>query len=188
MKKSLLLLLVAMSISLSGFAQKGMQAVGAAISPVYHFKSKGLGFGVEVHYSSNLTDYIRLVPNIKYSSVEQDTDWWSDGRSKLKELQIGADLDVFLTPNQRIRPYLTAGIYCSRLEEETDSFQVYKGSAIQPSTNIGIGLEYRITHKASLQTEFTYNLPVCNQRRWLNEVRVEEFQSLKLGVGITYYL
>lgn len=188
MKKTLLLLLVAMSVSLSGFAQKGMQAVGGTISPVYHFKSKGLGFGVEINYSSNLTNYIRLVPNIKYSSVEQDTNWWSDGRSKLKELQIGADLDVFLTPNQRIRPYLTAGIYCSRLEEETDSSRVHKDSAIRPSTNIGIGLEYRITYKASLQTEFTYNLPIAENRRDLCYVMFGDFQALKIGIGITYYL
>lgn len=186
MKKSLLLLLVAMSVCLGGFAQKGMQAVGVDVSPAYHFRLKVPGVGIGFKYSYNLTDFIKLTPNVKYSLAKRESNYHTYGTSTLRALQLGADLDVFLTPNRRTRPYLATGIYYFKLTEDADSSKVRKASATRPSANLGIGLEYRFTYKVSLQTEFTYNLPIGNHS--LCHVEFEDLQALKIGIGITYYL
>lgn len=179
MKKTLLLLLIAMSVSLSGFAQKGRQAVGVDISPSWFFKAGSTSLGGGIKYQYNLTDHIRLNPSINYARFwYQDSDYhkYSD---YLNSVQIGADLDIFLTPCNRIRPYIITGIYYHWMGFHSKSKK-------RPAINFGIGLDYRITYELSLQAEMSYNSPVYETNEYVYNARVKQYQSIKIGIGITY--
>lgn len=178
MKKILLLLLVAMSVSLSGFAQKGRQAVGVDILPSWFFKTGSTALGGGIKYQYYLTDYIRLNPNINYARF-----WYQDSYDKysnyLNSLQIGTDLDVFLTPYYRFRPYIITGIYYQLMKNKS-------GNEKRPAINLGIGLDYRITYELSLQAELSYNSPVFGINKYVYSAKVFHYRSIKLGIGLTY--
>lgn len=179
MKKSLLLLLVAMSVSLSGFAQKGRQAVGVDILPSWFLELDRFAVGAGIKYQYNLTDYIRLNPNINYARLWYQCSYYDGFSCYLNSLQIGTDLDVFLIPCNRFRPYVITGIYYHWMQNRSRNKN-------RPAINLGVGLDYRITYELSLQAELSYNSPVFIINEYISEAKVEHFQSLKLGIGVTY--
>lgn len=179
MKKSLLLLLVAMSVSLSGFAQKGRQAVGVDILPSWFFKTGSTALGGGIKYQYYLTDYIRLNPNINYARFWYQCSYFDEYSNYLNSLQIGTDLDVFLTPYYRFRPYIITGIYYQWMKDKSNSGK-------RPAINLGVGLDYRITYELSLQAELSYNSPVFEINESVYSAKVFHYRSIKLGIGLTY--
>lgn len=179
MKKTLLLLLVAMSVSLGGFAQKGRQAVGVDILPSWFFETGSTALGGGIKYQYNLTDYIRLNPNINYARFWYQCRYYDDYSDYLNSLQIGVDLDVFLTPNNRFRPYIITGIYYQLMKDKSKSEK-------RPAINLGVGLDYRITYELSVQAELSYNSPVFETNEYVYSAIVKDYRSLKIGIGVTY--
>lgn len=183
MKKTLLLLLVAMSVSLSGFAQKGRQAVGVDVIPAcYPNSERQLSVGVGMKYQYNLTDYIRLVPSAKYV-FPHDADKW--GSDEYESLQLGMDMNVYLTPLSRVRSYFIAGIYYNHVIEYDKNYDD-KDYANIVTTNFGIGLDYRLSYNITLQAEIMYGFPILLKDRDSMLTDKETNQSLSLGIGVAY--
>ena len=192
MKKTLLLLLVAMSVSLSGFAQKGRQAVGVDILPSRFFELDQFEVGVGVKYQYNLTDYIRLNPNVNIISTKHECGGYDDYDDRFTILMAGVDVNAFFISNNRFRPYFIAGLYCGYFEVCCDE-NWYKFSEALPAARLGIGVDYRMTYDLSLQIELAYNTSLGAD--YLNNItdfycdswyRTTAFQTLRLGIGVTY--
>lgn len=191
MKKILLLLLVAMSVSLGGFAQKGRQAVGVDILPSRFFELDQFEVGVGVKYQYNLTDYIRLNPNVNIIGTKVECyDVYDD---IFTIVMAGVDVNAFFIPNNRFRPYFIAGLYCGYFEVCCDYYWD-KFSEALPAARLGIGVDYRMTYDLSLQIELAYNTSlgaedlydICSGFDCDSWYRTTDFQTLRLGIGVTY--
>lgn len=191
MKKSLLLLLVAMSVCLSGFAQKGRQAVGVDILPSWFLELDRFAVGAGIKYQYNLTDYIRLNPNVNIIGTKVKC-YKADDRFTIA--MAGVDVNAFFIPNNRFRPYFIAGLYCGYFEVCCD-YHWDKFSEALPAARLGIGADYRMTYDLSLQIELAYNTSLRAKEELYNIFSAFDcysyysttvFQTLRLGIGVTY--
>ena len=166
MKKILLLLLMAMSVCLGGFAQKGRQAVGV------DFPFRGVdgtvsyGFGLKYQY--NITDYIGVEPFFQYYVQEEDSEY------KIVSA-INGNI-YFLGPN-RFRPYVFLGTgyarVCEDLYEGTGGYQDYDNGMLIQS---GFAFDYRISYSWSWQ------LVIGGQML----LGTDNFSSIYASTGFTY--
>lgn len=149
MKKSLLLLLVAMSVCLGGFAQKGRQAVGVDV-PLRLNGNASLCIGVKYQY--NISNFVCLEPILQGlgDMITEDGDITCIAMLNSKFF--------FFAPN-RFRPYGLIGLgFCvGKYEEYGDSGDYvgredYEG----PIAQIGIGMDYRLNYDWSWQLETGY--------------------------------
>lgn len=164
MKKTLLLLLVAMSVCLGGFAQKGRQAVGVDVPFRVDFDAR-ISLGIGLKYQYNLTDYICLEPAIQGSFIPEDED-------RMTFSSVINSKFFFTSPN-RFRPYgvigLGFGIY---KEYDWDYYYTYDNPGFL--LKAGLGLDYRLSYDWSWQLE-------CNF-----ETLYFEFSEIYISTGITY--
>ncbi|MBQ8190987.1 MAG: outer membrane beta-barrel protein [Bacteroidaceae bacterium] len=172
MKKSLLLLLVAMSVSLGGFAQKGRQAVGVDVpfrmndsgDNFFEFDDESLGFGIKYQY--NMTDYIRIEPIMQYYFAHQENDNYKF---------IGAiNTNFFFYAPARFRPYGIVGLGYSIAKEYCDYCgpHDYSGFYIQ----CGLGIDYRLSHVWSWQLS----------TGWQGIAGEDDYSGIYVSTGVTY--
>lgn len=136
MKKLFLLLVMVFSLCGSVGAQKGMNGIGANFSV-----NGGIGIGASIKYQYNVSDFFRLEPSFSYYSVEDDA----------FEMTALMNAHVFFCSPRSIRPYFFTGIGYAKFQEE------HKFEPTEYKTcfgiNGGFGLDWRITHKFSVQIE-----------------------------------
>lgn len=165
MKKILLLLLVAMSVCLSGFAQKGRQAVGVDVPFRVDFDGY-ISLGLGLKYQYNITDYICLEPAIQGSFIPEDED-------RMTFSSVINSKFFFTSPN-RFRPYGVIGLGFGTYEEYDWDYDgdIYRYSGLL--LKAGLGLDYRLSYDWSWQLE-------CNF-----ETLYFEFSEIYISTGITY--
>ena len=169
MKKTLLLLLVAMSVSLSGFAQKGRQAVGVDVPFRINWGEPSLGVGLKYQY--NVSDYVCIEPVAQYYFLEGDYAW-------LNFIAMLNSKFFFIQPN-RFRPYglIGAGV-CNGSFECWDGCYGDIHDEFSYIIQAGFGLDYRLSYDWSWQLEFGYHI---------NDIYDDDDHSgFYISTGITY--
>lgn len=137
-----------MALSLQGFAQKGMQGVGVNVAGNVH---KGFGLGASIKYQYNLSDYIRLEPSFSYYAIIAEKDAFN--------MTGFANLHLFFSSPNALRPYFFAGAGFVSFKDfhhyYVDNYYYGKKSDDDSGLglDIGLGLDFRMTHTISLQVE-----------------------------------
>ena len=155
-KRVLLLLILAVVFTGKMSAQKGMNGIGISV-PMGHLSERdhnGKSFaggwyaGVGVKYYYNLTNHFRIEPSMEFS--------WASPSYSFKGM---LNLNLFVYPPSRVRPYLIvgAGWIIESLEYSTFTKE-YKGEDSQYSfgLNYGLGFDCRLSHTWSMQLEAAY--------------------------------
>ena len=156
MKKSLLLLLVAMSVCLGGFAQKGRQAVGVDV-PLRICNKADLSMGVGFKYQYNVSDYICVEPIIQYY-------WEGTGDYFFNFVTMLNSKFYFIAPNQ-FRPYGSVGVgICGgsyfNWDYDYDDYNYEDDDYddVRFIAQAGIGCNCKLSNNWSLQFEAGYQL------------------------------
>lgn len=142
MKKLFLLLVMTVAICGSAEAQKGMSGVGLNAAANY---ADGLSMGVGGKYQYNASDFIRLEPSFSYYFVGSGP---HDDSFSLAALM---NTHVFILSPRVLRPYVFAGIGYVVYKENYSYGDPEKDGSF--GINGGLGLDWRISHKLSLQIE-----------------------------------
>ena len=147
MKKLILLLLMAAATGGSAWAQKGMQGIGANFAMNIGDEA---AIGGSLKYQYNITNYVRIEPSISFYGEADET----FGMSILLNGHF-----FFFSPRV-VRPYLFVGAGYGEYygEQWTYAYDKYyshlkMGSESCFVGNAGLGLDWRISHKFSLQLE-----------------------------------
>lgn len=179
MKKSLLLLLVAMSVCLSGFAQKGRQAVGVDVPFRFTNIAKDLSMGIGVKYQYNVSDYVCIEPIFQYYFLNTVESYNNFDRNAEYELSIMLNSKFFFTSSNRLRPYGIIGLgYYSGIhgvDEYDGHYENYSGGAMG---QIGIGLDYRLHY------DWSWNLEIGGQYPFKHGM--DMFAGIYVSTGLTY--
>jgi len=149
-KKIILVLLLAVVTSGGAWAQKGMKGVGVNFAGNVGFDKGSIGLGGAVKFQYNISDYFRLEPSISFFALVDDD--YSSAFDKAALLNVHA---FFMSPRS-LRPYAFAGVgYLDYLEKDYYYGSSYKGDVNTDGFGFdaGLGVDYRVSHKISLQFE-----------------------------------
>lgn len=155
MKKLILLLLMAVATGGSAWAQKGMFGVGANIAiPTEIEGFFSLGGGLKFQY--NISDYFRIEPSVSGYYVVYANEAGIDMSALL-------NTHIFFSSPKDIRVYAIVGGGMAHyfVDEEyekdytKDGDYNYNHKGIYLGANVGLGLDWRLTHSLSLQVETT---------------------------------
>lgn len=146
MKKYLLVLVIALSVCMQNYAQKGMHGIGLNFATNV---VDALAVGVTAKYQYNISNYIRLEPSFSYHSVQKGEDGFD---------MIGVlNGHLFFMPPRSFRPYVFAGVgfvnYVNYHYYDNYSGNNYKKDEEGFGFDAGAGIDYRVSHKVSLQLE-----------------------------------
>ena len=153
-----LLLAITLIVTATGTAsaQKGMSGIGVNLGFDYYIFESSLLNKWAIKYQYNFSNYYRIEPVISYSYTLID----SDENANPSSFEIGINNHFFLTKVKRFRPYAIAGIGYMHL-----TCNDY-GKLVELPTFYfcgGIGVDYRISHKLSMQASLCYlgNFDYC---------------------------
>lgn len=136
------MIVVVLACSVQSYAQKGMQGVGVnfATNVVDAFAPGG---GVKYQY--NISNYVRLEPSFSLYGLAED-----DGFSMAGMLNV----HLFFSSPRSLRPYFFAGAgYVNFAFYSNDYWGDYKEDKGGVGADAGLGLDWRLSHKISLQLE-----------------------------------
>lgn len=147
MKKLFVVLLMAVAFCGSAEAQKGMMGVGVNANGFISFDGDEVAPGLGVKFQYNLSDYFRIEPSFTYS--------FTSGLNKVYTMTALANMHFFFSAPKAFRPYfiLGGGFGLFRRNYKTYSFS-YSDEEGLFVLNGGLGLDWRLSHNLSLQTEF----------------------------------
>ena len=184
MKKFILVLFMVVVTSGSAWAQKGMMGIGADAAFSMLFDGD-FSIGGTVKYQYNLSNYLRLEPSFSYYGKAGGD---SNNRKKLDMAGL-VNMHFFFIAPQKLRPYAIAGIgYGSYTKKRYDYSYYYSGGSYYSNSinydktegdfcvNGGLGLDWRISHKVSMQVEAGVLMGVSD----------DDHIGLKWNTGICY--
>lgn len=160
-----------MALACSGaFAQQGEKAAGLNLS--YGSKIKNLSIGVKGQYG--ITNDIRLEGAFDYFLEKNGMKMWD----------INANVHYLFPVTEQIKVYPLAGLSYSSWNTSTEVFSnnddnyENSGSASSASTgkigiNLGVGGQYELNEKVTLNAELKYQL-------------ISDFSQVVFGVGVAY--
>ncbi len=174
--KKIYLFLVMATVAFSSYAQKGMQGVGMNVGAYHNPNTSKICPSFDVKYMYNLSNWgrieffgtVSLDPDKKSKLTRQNVEEeLNGGDGKKMGFIFGVSYHQFLRKAHRARPYLILGVGYGMMHLK----QTYSGSypymfnsilyevAEYPMSEgglifrLGLGLDYRISHYWSLQTE-----------------------------------
>jgi len=161
MKKSLLLLVCFIGLSIGAHAQKGMSGIGGNIGAFIPFDEglESMG-GLQLKYYYNLSDNFRLQPSLMLN--------FSD-----RELMPGGSLDVHYLIGylKTVRPYVSVGVSAA------SGHKHYRHDITVFGPSLGLGLNWRITHGLSMQIE---------AKGILNVLEAGGYANIALGLSYNF--
>ena len=172
-KKILVLLLVAMT-SGSAFAQKGMMGIGGNVA--VNIGDKPF-FGGGAKFQYNVADIFRIEPSFSYYAKPDDH---SEGYT----MTAIVNGHLFFSSPRPFRPYFFAGAGWMQYIDVYSYDSNYYGRESEEKmnlfgVNVGLGIDYRISHNLSLQIEAGIMGKIGN---------VEGVKKIteKTNIGVTY--
>lgn len=174
MKKLFVVLLMAVAFCGSAEAQKGMKGIGVNINGINSLVSgeTSLGFGVKFQY--NLSDYMRIEPSFTY--------YFANELENVYKMTVLANMHFFFSAPKAFRPYLFIGGGDGSICRYRSSYVFGSGYSYSYDDeaglvlNGGLGLDWRLSHKLSLQTEVGL----------MFGVDMEDSNGLKFNMGLSY--
>lgn len=164
MKRVVIFLLLAIGLSESTVAQKGMQSVGVNI-PV-NYRDKNLSTGIGLNYQYNLSDFFRgeffasHTPIQLLNSYSYSPDHSEDiiERNCYIDWQVFINAHYFLSAPKLIRPYILYGVgiqdYYLKDNSIAKSDRIFWERELRQlcfSMNFGLGLDVRLGYHWTMQ-------------------------------------
>ena len=160
MKKLFLIVFSLFTLITTGVAQKGMQGVGFNVGGNFG-EDFVLGGGLKYQY--NISNYIRLEPSFNFYVLHGQYDSAFDLLGFL-------NFDVFFFAPRAFRPYFYAGPGFVSFSKHERFF----------GANAGFGLDYRLSHKLSLQVE------VGAVKGFDTDADFDDKLAGKVNIGLSY--
>lgn len=189
MKKSVLLLLVIVSMSGNVLAQKGMSSLGLNV-PI-EYRKHNLSVGIGIKYQYNFTDMFRMEASASYSPIHvssfYDEYLWNNSsgyeidktKACYAQLRGGISSHFFLMSPNPFRCYIIFGgdfadyyvkskytTYRTSWNSYSESYDTHvtseesKKNRTSIRINLGVGFDYRISYKCSLQASLLLLKPI----------------------------
>lgn len=178
MKKIMFILLLAVGVSLNGFAQKGMCGVGAFAAfsiPTKDINANSTGRttwapGVKFHYW--ISDHFRVEPAIAYFQAPSKEEW-----EDFYMIDFNARLAVhYMITKTPLKPYIIGHLNYGKVELLKDDHFGFGG---------GIGLDYRFAYNFAVQLELTAT-KFNGKDRWVHSYSIPPFITPSLGLTYNF--
>lgn len=141
-------------IPMCGFAQKGIQEIGASIGRSFMGRASGNDYVeyISLMYQHNLTDKLRIEPNFRHTNMGGTI----GGLEYIRINDVGGDLHFFMNDlplgeTIHLTPYIVGGVAYGFYSATDDNKHRKYGDLF--SVKIGAGINYRITYRFLLQAE-----------------------------------
>ncbi len=158
MKKIFLVALLSI-VSMTMFAQKGMQGFGVNLNG---HNNECFRIGLDIKYQYNISNYGRIEPYVSAA--------FGDGN----DFTLGVNYNQFLSRVNKIRPYFILGLGYGYLAWEDEYYEFTNYS--DPIVRSGFGLDCRLSHKLSFQVEISAT----------SNFIFDTFLAPQIKLGLTY--
>jgi opacity protein-like surface antigen len=143
MKKTLVLLVIWMTATMVGYAQKGHFSTGANLG--YALEHESAVLGVDMRY--NILSDLRVAPSFTYVLKNKG----------VQTLYVSADAHYLFDVTDRIAFYPIGGISFSMWNNDRKLFVTPERDGTWWSLNIGMGTEIKVFDNFSVGVDFKYN-------------------------------